>query len=418
MKKKKLSYRMTLKSCYLGFSVQATVVNLTPVLFIPLRNQFGLSFGSLGLLVFINFITQVLTDISFSHIVDKKGYRPFLVVAHVLSALGFIIFAASPMVLDNPYAGFIIGTVIFSAGGGLLELLISPTVNAIPLKAKSSTMSLLHSFYAWGQIGVVVITTLFILAFGRQSWPIIMVLWAIPPIINAFLFSKAPIAPVVPEEKREGFRKHILNGFFIASFFAIAFGGASEIVMNQWASAFMEEVMEIPKAIGDVSGMAMFAFMLGLGRILHGKYGEKLNLYKIMLTGTLSAFICYLIVAFSPLGVLSLAACAFCGFAVSLLWPGTLVLSSQRFPLAGTWLFAFLAAGGDIGASVGPWIVGIVSDNAVKVGFLTKLASELGQNSTQLGMRLGILTGAVFPLGAFICLLYMYRKNKIKSSLG
>ena len=414
MKKGKHSYRLTLKACYLGFSVQATVVNLTPVLFIPLRNQFGLSFGSLGLLVFVNFITQVLTDIAFSHIVDKKGYRSFLVLAHIFSAAGFLVFAVSPLFLDSPYIGFVIGTIIFSAGGGLLELLISPTVNAIPLKAKSSTMSLLHSFYAWGQMGVVIITTLFILAFGRQSWPIIMILWAIPPVINAVLFSRTPIAPIVSEDKRESFRRHIRNKFFIAAFFAIAFGGASEIVMNQWASAFMEEVMAIPKALGDISGMSMFAFMLGLGRLLHGKYGEKLNLYKIMLIGTISAVICYLIVAFSPINVLSLAACALCGISVSLLWPGTLVLSAERFPLAGTWLFAFLAAGGDIGASIGPWLVGIVSDNAAKLEFLAQLGKNLGISVVQLGMRTGILIGALFPFGAFLCLRYM-RKHIKKS---
>ncbi len=418
MGKKKYSYKLTLKACYLGFTVQATVINLTPVLFIPLRNQFGLSFGSLGLLVFINFITQVLTDIAFSHIVDKKGYRSFLVIAHILSAIGFVIFATAPMFLDSPYIGFVIGTIIFSAGGGLLELLISPTVNAIPVKSKSSTMSLLHSFYAWGQMGVVILTTLFILAFGRQLWPIIMILWAIPPVINAIIFSKAPIAPIVPDGKRESFKMHMRNKFFIAAFFAIAFSGASEIVMNQWASAFMEEVMAIPKALGDISGMSMFALMLGLGRLLHGKYGEKFNLNKIMIAGTLSAFICYLIVAFSPINALSLAACALCGISVSLLWPGTLVLSAERFPFAGTWLFAFLAAGGDIGASIGPWLVGIVSDNASKVGFLAKAGTSFGLDSVQLGMRTGLLSGAIFPLLAFVCLLYMNREKDRKSSLG
>jgi MFS family permease len=413
MKKIKLSYRHTLRACFLGFSVQATVVNLTPVLFIPLRNQFGFSFGKLGLLVFINFITQVLTDIAFSHIVDKKGYRPFLVLAHILSAAGFIVFSISSIIMNNPYSGFVIGTIVFSAGGGLLELLVSPTVNAIPIKAKSSTMSLLHSFYAWGQMGVVIITTLFIFIFGRHAWPIIMVLWAIPPIVNALLFSKVPIAPIVPEEKREGFKLHITNKFFIAAFFAIAFGGASEIVMNQWASAFMEEVMAIPKVLGDISGMTMFAFMLGLGRLLHGKYGEKLNLNKLMIYGTVSSFTCYLIVAFSNIDALSLAACAVCGMSVSLLWPGTLVLSAKRFPFAGTWLFAFLAAGGDIGASVGPWIVGIVSDNASKSGFLADIGSRFGLDAVQLGMRTGILTGALFPLLALACLFYM---NKSKST--
>jgi len=407
MQRIKPSYKLTVKACYMGLFVQATVVNLTPILFIPLRDQFGFSFGKLGLLVLINFITQVLSDILFSHAVDKYGYRPFLVGAHLTTIIGFAFFALSPMFMSDPYIGFVIGTIIFSAAGGLLEILLSPAVNAIPSKAKSSSMSLLHSFYAWGQMAVVIVTTLFLFAFGKQSWPVIMLLWTIPPLINAILFSVAPFAPNVHEDHREGFRKHIKNKFFIAAVFAIAFGGASEIIMNQWASAFMEKVMLIPKVLGDVSGMAMFAMMLGLGRLLHGKFGSKMDLNKIMLWGCAIAFACYLTVAFSGIGALSLFACGICGIAVSLLWPGTLVLTSEKFPLAGTWLFAFLAAGGDIGASVGPWLVGVISDNAVKVSFLTQLGTQLGLDQIQLGMRVGILVGALFPLAAFICLRYM-----------
>jgi len=405
------SYKLTVKACYTGLFVQATVVNLTPILFIPLREQFGFSFGQLGLLVLINFITQVLSDILFSHAVDKYGYRVFLVSAHIMTVVGFAFFALSPMFMPNPYVGLIIGTIIFSASGGLLEILLSPVVNAIPTDHKSSSMSLLHSFYAWGQLAVVILTTLFLFIFGRFSWPIIVLLWTIPPIINAILFSIVPFAPSVPEEHRESFRKHYRNKFFIVAIIAIAFGGASEIIMNQWASAFMEKVMLIPKVLGDVSGMAMFAVMLGLGRVLHGKYGSKLDLYKLMLLGCAVAFTCYLIVAFSGIGLLSLAACAICGIAVSLLWPGTLVLTSEKFPLAGTWLFAFLAAGGDIGASIGPWLVGVISDNAIKVSFLASFATRMGFDSVQMGMRVGILVGALFPLGAFICLRYLRSKK-------
>jgi len=288
-----------------------------------------------------------------------------------------------------------------------LEILLSPVVNAIPSGSKSSSMSLLHSFYAWGQIAVVILTTLFLFAFGRQSWPVIMLLWTIPPILNAVLFSLAPFAPTVPDEHRESFWMHYKNKFFIVAVFAIAFGAASEIIMNQWASAFMEKVMMIPKVLGDISGMSMFALMLGLGRLLHGKYGAKMDLNRLMLIGCAVAFACYLTVAFSGVGFLSLAACAICGIAVSLLWPGTLVLTSERFPLAGTWLFAFLAAGGDIGASVGPWFVGLVSDNAINVGWLSQIAVKYGLDSVQLGMRTGIFIGALFPLGAFLCLMFL-----------
>lgn len=393
--------------------MQATVVNLTPVLFIPLREQFSLSFGQLGLLVLINFVTQVLFDIIFSHSVDKHGYRLYLVFAHLAAAVGFILFALTPLFMVNPYPGFIAGTILFSAGGGLLELLISPTVNAIPSDSKSSSMSLLHSFYAWGQMVVIIVTTLFLFVFGKASWQMIMILWAIPPLINALLFSKVPFGPSVSEEKREGIGKHIKNKFFIAAMFAIALGAASELIMSQWSSAYMEKVMLIPKAIGDISGMAMFALMLGLGRVIHGKYGKKFSLYTLMTIGTITAFLCYLIVAISPNSFISLIACAVCGIAVSLLWPGTLVLSSERFPMAGTWLFAFLAAGGDIGASIGPWSMGVITDAASKSTFIATVGRSFGLERVQIGMRVGLLASALFPLGALICILYMKRKSTI-----
>ncbi len=416
MKLTKLTYKSTTKACYLGYLVQATVVNLTPVLFIPLREQFSLSFGQLGLLVLINFVTQVIVDILFSHAVDRHGYRPFLTSAHIFAAAGFVFFALAPMFMQNPYPGFIVGTLLFSAGGGLLELLISPTVNAIPSDSKSSSMSLLHSFYAWGQMGVIIITTLLLFIFGRQSWPIIMILWAIPPAINAFLFSQVPFGPSVSEEHREGILKHVRNKFFIAAVFAIALGAASELIMSQWSSAYMEKVMNIPKALGDISGMAMFAMMLGIGRLLHGKYGKNISLYTIMITGTITAFLCYLIVAISPYDLLSLIACAVCGLAVSLLWPGTLVLSAERFPLAGTWLFAFLAAGGDIGASIGPWAMGVITDAAAQSTFIAAAGRSLGLDRIQIGMRVGLLASALFPLGALICIIYM-RQQSAKHSL-
>ncbi|MFO7612046.1 MAG: MFS transporter [Clostridia bacterium] len=406
------SYKLTIKACYLGLFVQATVINLTPVLFIPLREQFGFSFSKLGLLVLINFITQVVSDILFSHVVDRHGYRRFLVWAHIGIIAGFSIFAISPFLLQDPYSGFVLGTLVFSAAGGLLEVLLSPVVHAIPSKAKSASMSLLHSFYAWGQMAVVILTTLFLFAFGRQAWPVIVLLWTIPPLMNAFLFSVVPFAPIVPDEHRQGYRTHIRNRFFIVAVLAIGFGGAAEVIMNQWASAFMEKVMLIPKVIGDVAGMSMFAFMLGLGRLLHGKFGHKFDLYRIMMIGCAAAFVCYVVVSLSGIGAISILACGICGIAVSLLWPGTLVLTSERFPLAGTWLFAFLAAGGDIGAAAGPWLVGIISDNAIKVPLLAGIGLNLGLDQTQLGMRIGILIGSLFPLAALLCLGYMKRARQ------
>lgn len=414
MSKDKISYNLTIKACYIGLFVQAIVINLTPILFIPLQDQFGFSFGKLGLLVLINFITQVISDIVFSHAVDKYGYRPFLVSAHIFTIVGFAIFALSPFVLTDPYLGLVIGTIIFSASGGLLEILLSPVINAIPSKEKGSAMSMLHSFYAWGQLAVVIITTLFLFAFGKQSWFIIMLIWTIIPLFNMILFSIVPLAPTVSEEHREPFTKHIKNTFFLVAILAIAFGAASEIVMNQWVSAFMEKVMLIPKVIGDVSGMSMFALMLGMGRMLHGKYGSKMDLSKIMMYGCIIAFVCYIVVSVSGIGIISLLACGICGIAVSLMWPGTLVLTAEKFPMAGTWLFAFLAAGGDIGASIGPFMVGVISDNAVKINFLAEIGNKLGMDTAQIGMRTGMLVASLFPIGAFFSLKYMrsHKMNK------
>ena len=407
-----ISYKSTTIACYMGNFVQATVINLTPILFIPLKEQFGLSFQQLGMLVLINFLTQVVCDILFSTIVDKYGFRPFVVFAHILTVVGFLLFALSPVIFEKPYIGFVIATIIFSGAGGLLELLLSPIINSIPTDEKATAMSILHSFYAWGQVAVVLITTLFLFVFGRNMWQWIVVIWTLPPLINFFLFMKVPIAHSVSDEHRQGLRMLILKPFFIVAFLAILFGGASEVSINQWTSAFMEEVMKIPKVVGDTAGMCMFAVMLGMGRLLYGIYGKRINVGKVMMLGAFFAIICYLVIALSTISILSLLACAACGFAVSLLWPGTLVLASERFPFAGAWLFAILAAGGDIGASAGPWLVSVVTEQAPKFSFISSIAVSLGFNNEQVGLRLGILIAALFPIGAFICLICMNRSNK------
>lgn len=406
-----ISYKSTTIACYTGNFIQAIVINLTPILFIPLREQFGLSFEQLGFLILINFFTQVLCDIFFSTLVDKYGFRPFILIAHILTVVGFLMFALAPMVLVNPYPGFILATIVFSGSGGLLELLLSPIVNAIPTAEKATAMSVLHSFYAWGQVAVVLITTLFLFGFGRTTWQWIVVLWTIPAIVNFILFMKVPLAPSVAEEHRQGIRMLILKPFFIVAFLAILLGGASEVSMSQWSSAFMEKALNLPKVVGDIAGMCMFGLMLGVGRLLYGVYGKKINVNQVMSIGAFFAIFCYLVVALSPVNILSLIALAACGFAVSLLWPGTLVITAEKFPLAGAWLFAILAAGGDIGASVGPWLMSVITEQAPRLSVFVGLASTLGLNQEQLGLRLGMLAGAIFPLGALFCLRWMFRAN-------
>jgi fucose permease len=404
-----ISYRPTIYACYIGFVIQASVVNLTPVLFIPLRELYGLSYEQLGSLVLINFVTQVSCDLGFSNLVDKYGFRRFIVAAQALCVVGFSLFAAAPLLTDKPYPLFILATIIFSGAGGLLELLLSPIVNAIPGDEKASAMSVLHSFYAWGQMAVIILTTLYIFGFGRAAWPGIVLLWTLPPIFNFFLFLRVPLAPPVPEEHRLGMRQLIGQPFFLTAIGAILLGGAAENSISQWTSAFMERGLGLPKLAGDVAGMSAFALMLGVGRALHGAHGKRVDLNLVMMAGALLAVACYLVVALSPWNLLSLVACALCGLAVSLLWPGTLVIAAEKYPLAGAWMFAILAAGGDIGASIGPWIMGMIAEHAPRLDALTALGENLGLVPEQLGLRLGMLAGAILPLGAFLCLRWLHR---------
>lgn len=395
-------YRLTILACYLCIFSQAIVVNLVPILFIPLKEQFGFSFEQLGVLVLINFVTQVTFDLLFSNAIDKYGFRRFILATPILTVTGFVIFALSPLLFENPYIGFVIGTIIFSGSGGLSELLVSPIINAIPSDAKASAMSLLHSFYAWGQVTVVILTTLLLLFFGKGAWQIIMLGWMILPVINFFLFLKAPLAPPVPEEKRLGMKDLILKPFFIVAVLIMLFGGASEIGISQWSSAFMEKGLELPKAVGDILGMSLFALFLGAGRALYGVYGHKCRVHNVMLVGAAAAFICYITVALCDIKIISLLACGICGIAVSLLWPGTLVVASEKYPLAGAWMFAILAAGGDIGGSLGPWLMGKVADCGPQIASFINSASFTAE---QIGLKASMLVGAIFPLACFFCLI-------------
>ena len=416
--KHSLSHRATIKACYLGNIVQAASINLTPILYVPLREQFGLSYTQFGTLVLVNFVTQVLCDIAFSKPVDKYGFRPFVVTGHFLCVAGFALFALTPVLFpQNIFLGFLLSTVVFSGSGGLLELLLSPIVDAVPSDAKEKAMSLLHSFYAWGQIAVVLITTLFLFAFGSSSWPVIVLLWALLPLFNAFYFLCVPLDKKLSEDKVMKIRRLIRNPIFILAFVATILGGASEAVMAQWSSAFLENGAGLPKVLGDTLGMCGFALMLGIGRLIYGIYGDRLNIHKIMISGSLLTVFCYLAVALSPWGWLSIAACSLCGIGISLLWPGTLVASSKCLPLAGASMFALLAAGGDIGSSLGPWFTGVMTD-AASTFIPAKALETLGLTAEQFGLRFGIFCAAVIPLSCFLLQLLYYRSAKKRMKSG
>lgn len=407
MPEKTVSYKSTTIACYIGIIIQAIVVNLTPILFIPLREQFGLSFQQLGFLVFINFVTQVTMDIACSKPVEVYGFRPFAVAAHVLIVIGLLLFALSPELLAQPYPIIVVATIIFSSGGGLLELLLSPIINAIPTDEKATAMSLLHSFYAWGQAGVILLTTLLLFVMGRTQFQWIILLWAIVPAANFFLFTRVPLGEPMVDGQRTSLRKLLRTPFYIVALLSIGFGAAAEICMAQWTSAFFEKALHLPKIVGDAAGVSMFALALGLGRLTYGIMGKRMDVNQVMIVGAAVSVLCYLAVGFSSSPVVSLLACMLCGLAVSLLWPGTLVLTAEYFPLAGASMFAILSAGGDIGASVGPWLISVVADHAPNLPALANYGATAGLSVEQLGLRLGLIVAALFPVGSFLALRWM-----------
>ncbi|MDD4540527.1 MAG: MFS transporter, partial [Lentisphaeria bacterium] len=305
--------------------------------------------------------------------------------------------------------GFIVGTIIFSGASGMLEVLLSPIVNAVPNDEKAAAMSLLHSFYCWGQLSVVLVTTLLLFALGAERWQWIVAAWLVLPAIDAILFYRAPLAPIVPEDQKQSLAHIIRAPFFHVALVAILVGGATELIIAQWISAFLEKAMELPKVIGDIAGVCAFAATMGAGRAIYGCYGARFNINLVMIAGSILAIICYVGVALSTTPLLSLLLCALSGLAVSMLWPGTLSISAARFPLAGTAMFATLAAAGDSGAAIGPYFASLVADMLPQHQAMANLATQLGISLEQLGLRAAILGSAIFPICSCLCLTWMYR---------
>ncbi len=366
----------------------------------------------------VNFVSQVTVDLTFSRLIDKYGFRPFAIGGHIAAAAGLGLFALAPLLFGkNVYAGFVLATVVFSVGGGLMEILLSPIVNAIPTKEKAAAMSVLHSFYAWGQVVVVLATTLLLFALPDGWWSMIPVLWMLPAIFNAFFFAKVPLAPAIPEAQRTGMRRILRDPRFLIAMLVIMTGAMAELCMSQWASAFMESALGLDKVLGDTLGMCMFGVMMGIGRAWYGVVGGRVKLSRVMLLGAALCACCYLTAALSGIGWLSLAACALTGLGAALLWPGTLTLAAERFPLAGAVMFAILAAGGDIGASIGPWLVGVIAERAPSLPALADIASAIGPE--QLGLRVGLLAAAIFPAASFVgILLFIQNTNKSRPKGG
>lgn len=387
--------------CYASNITMSVVCNLSPLLFLTFHEKYEISYSLLGLLVMINFCTQLSVDLIFSFFSHKFNIPMAVKLSPVFAFLGIAVYALFPFACPGyEYFGLVIGTVLFSAGSGLVEVLISPVIAALPSKDPDREMSKLHSIYAWGVVGLVIIVTAFLLLFGQDNWQYLALIFLLVPLATIILFSRAKLPEMKTEERVSGAVRFLKNPLVWVSFVGIFLGGAAEVTMAQWASGYLEAAVGLPKAWGDLCGVAMFSVALGLGRSLYAKIGK--NIARALFFGAIGATACYLIAALSPFPVVGLLACAFTGFCVSMMWPGSLIVASDRFPKGGVLIFALMAAGGDFGASVGPQLVGVVTDAALSNAWLMRLADNLSLSYEQFGMKLGMLIGMLFPLFAII----------------
>jgi len=403
-------YKRLKSACYLSNVSMSVVGNLPPLLFLTFRELYGISFTLLGTLVLVNFVTQLLVDLAFSFFSHKFNIEKTVRAMPCLTALGLVAFTAASWVAPRlVYPVLLLGTVIFSAGAGLGEVLISPVIAALPAKDPDREMSKLHSVYAWGVVGIVPLATLYIHFFGRESWPFLVLAFSAVPVLSAILYATVSIPPLKTEERTGGVLKYLKNKSLWACVAAIFLGGAAECTMAQWSSTYIENALGIEKMWGDIFGVALFGASLGLGRTLYAKFGK--NIGKVIFFGGVGACLCYATAVFVNVPLVGLLACALCGFFVSMLWPGNLVVSTERFPNGGVFIFAMMAAGGDLGASVGPQLVGAVTDAVSTLSALSPLADQLGITTEQLGMKCGMLVAMLFPLAALPLYFVMWRKK-------
>lgn len=386
------NYKKTLIACYLGFITQAISANFAPLLFLMFKDTYGISFEMIALVPMIFYLTQLLVDLVAVKFADIIGYRTCVVASQVVSAAGLLLMAFLPDILPNPFIGILISVVLYAIGSGLIEVLLSPIVEACPFENKAGVMSLLHSFYCWGAVGVVLGSTLFFAIFGMVYWQILTVIWAVVPLLIIFNFLSCPIERLV--EDGEGLRigQLLRLPLFLLMIVLMICVGASEATMTQWASAFTESALGVSKTVGDLAGPCLFAVFMGLSRMFYGKKSEKLDLTKVMLGCGLLCVVCYLLAALSPIPIIGLIGCALCGLSVGIMWPGTISISSQKCPKGGTAMFAFLALAGDLGAAVGPTMVGGIADAA---------GGDL---------KTGLLFATLFPIVMIIGLILLIKK--------
>lgn len=358
----KNNYNHTVFACYFGYVVQAIVNNFAPLLFLTFRSEFGIPLDKITSLITINFLFQLVVDVIAAKVVDKIGYRKCIVAAQLFSALGIAGLGVFPFILPDPYYGLLASILLYATGGGLIEVLVSPIVEACPIKAKKAAMSLLHSFYCWGHLFVVLLSTLFFTVFGIENWRVLAIVWAVIPFLNTFYFAKVPIAHLKEEGEQIPVKKLFSSKQFLLFILVMVCAGASEQGMSQWASTFAEAGLKVSKTVGDLAGPSLFAITMGVSRVIYSKISEKVDLSKYMTGCAVLCITSYAIASFSGNPAFSLIGCAMCGFSVGVMWPGAFSLASETFPKGGTAMFAFLALAGDFGCSFGPTVVGIATD--------------------------------------------------------
>lgn len=390
----KKDYKKTQFACYLGFVTQAICANFVPLLFITFHNAYSISFGMLALISTCFFVTQLIIDFLCAGIVDKLGYRVCVIAAEITSGLGLAGLAILPDLMPVPFYGILVCVIIYAIGSGLTEVLVSPIVEACPFEHKEKMMSLLHSFYCWGWVAVILCSTIFFTVFGIDNWRIMALIWSIIPFYNIYNFATCPIEPLVEDGKSMTMLQLFKTKAFWIFIVLMVCAGSSEIAMGQWASAFAESALNVSKTVGDLAGPCGFAVCMGISRLLYGKFGEKVDLTIFMMGSGIMCLVCYLIAGLAGIPLVGLLGCALCGFSVGIMWPGSISISSQILPTGGTAMFALLALAGDLGGAVGPAIIGNVSQKAAN------------------NLQVGVLAGIGFPIVLVISVFYIRKKYK------
>lgn len=385
------NYKKTLIACYLGFITQAIAANFAPLLFLKFHKDYGIPLGKIALISTMFFLTQLIVDVLCAKYVDRIGYRKSVVASEVCFAAGLVGLAFLPEMFSDPFIGIIISVIVYAIGSGLLEVLGSPIVEACPFEYKEAAMSLLHSFYCWGSVGVVVLSTLFFAVFGIDNWKWLACIWALLPLYNIYNFATCPIEHLTEEGQGMKIGSLLRVPLFWVSIILMVCAGASELSMAQWASAYAESALGLSKTIGDLAGPCMFAITMGISRVIYGKYGDKMDLMKFMLGSGSLCLACYLMASISANPIVGLIGCIVCGFSVGIMWPGTISISSKQLPTGGTAMFALLAMAGDLGGAFGPSLVGNI----------TQQAND--------NLQKGMLASCVFPLVLILSLLIMRR---------